>query len=494
MAKKFLAMLGTGNYSKCKYSNGKEVVETRFSQEAIIKMHMGELTEEDEIIIFVTKESKKKNWFNFLNKKVYGLKGDIQSKIKGLPEEDMEKIEAILSKYEGYNDVMEENIGLEQVLNNSFKDVKKIRAIDIEDGKTEEELWDTFDKILNEIKDGDEIVFDITHGLRSIPMQILAVINYAKAIRKNLKIKGIYYGAFEVRTNGIAPVFDLSVYGDILDWTAAANAFVNYGNSNEIYKLCEKYKADEPKKTKGIKEFAEALKVFTNCIETSRGKMVVEDDGKKINKKKSAKKSIKIAAEEVESKFKKMCDMPDEEKEIIKPFEKLFEKIQDKMSDFNFKDNYNYNIGIATINWCLNNNMIQNAYTALDETVKTYLCNKYGIKDNDKFYRDDTVKRAIKEKNKEKNVDEDERKKKEKNEEKELIIKTIPMEIVNLAIKISNSRNDINHFGFRDNALGCDRLEKNLNDLIKEFKAMVKKYKDIDFKTHENDIYEWEGK
>ena len=66
--------------------------------------------------------------------------------------------------------------------------------------------------------------------------------------------------------------------------------------------------------------------------------------------------------------------------------------------------------------------MIQNAYTALDETVKTYLCNKYGIKDNDKFYRDDTVKRAIneknKEKNKEKNVDEDERKKKEKNEEK----------------------------------------------------------------------------
>lgn len=43
MGRKFMAMLGTGNYSKCGYSNGKECIETRFTQEAIIKMYMKDI-------------------------------------------------------------------------------------------------------------------------------------------------------------------------------------------------------------------------------------------------------------------------------------------------------------------------------------------------------------------------------------------------------------------------------------------------------------------
>ena len=89
-------------------------------------------------------------------------------------------------------------------------------------------MWDTFNKILDEINDDDQIIFDITHGFRSTPMQILVVLNYAKVIKKNVKIKGIYYGAFENRDNvtNIAPIFDLSNYDEILDWTAAADSFI----------------------------------------------------------------------------------------------------------------------------------------------------------------------------------------------------------------------------------------------------------------------------
>ena len=489
MGRKFMAMLGTGNYSKCGYSNGKECIETRFTQEAIIKMYMKDISEEDEIVIFLTEKSKNMNWENGDNIK-NGIKNTIY-RLEGLTDEAKEQIDKILCNYKGYEDQVEKNgkIGLKEVLQSNFSKAK-IKYVNINDGKNEQELWDTFNKILDEINDDDQIIFDITHGFRSTPMQILVVLNYAKVIKKNVKIKGIYYGAFENRDNvtNIAPIFDLSNYDEILDWTAAADSFIKYGISNQISYLCENTVTDNPKKLAPIKKFANSLKTFTSCIETSRGRIVSKSDCK--NNVRRAQKSISKAYEDVNENLN---NFKEDEKQSIQPLEKLLTKIEERLSEF--KCDSNFDVGMSAIRWCYENNMIQHAYTALNETIKTYLCDKYGIENCKKTERDDIVKRALTNKLHEQKISKDkaEEKSKEKDEylkqKINLIIKTVPEEIVNLSDKISKIRNDMDHFGYTEESRTYDEIQKKLKEHIDKFEEIIEKYKDVDFSSSEDDNY-----
>ena len=71
-----------------------------------------------------------------------------------------------------------------------------------------------------------------------------------------------------------------------------------------------------------------------------------------------------------------------------------------------------------------------------------------------------------------------------------LIIKTLPQEIAELSDKISNSRNDMSHFGFTQGTIGCNKLKNNLKDFISDFKTIIEKYKNINFIDHKDDNYE----
>lgn len=48
--------------------------------------------------------------------------------------------------------------------------------VDIPEGKSEEELWEIFKKISDAVDEGEEVIFDITHGFRSLPMVALLTI------------------------------------------------------------------------------------------------------------------------------------------------------------------------------------------------------------------------------------------------------------------------------------------------------------------------------
>lgn len=54
----------------------------------------------------------------------------------------------------------------------------EIRPVDIVDGKDEDEMWKIFNALFNELRDGDELYFDLTHSFRYIPMLVLVLGNY----------------------------------------------------------------------------------------------------------------------------------------------------------------------------------------------------------------------------------------------------------------------------------------------------------------------------
>ncbi len=113
---------------------------------------------------------------------------------------------------------------------------KRIQPVDIEPGNSTEEMWGWFDKILECVDTGDTVIFDITHGLRSIPFLVFIFAAFLKSAR-DVTIEAIYYGAFELGnkdTGKPAPVIELSEFVSMFDWLSAVNEFLYTGNARYL--------------------------------------------------------------------------------------------------------------------------------------------------------------------------------------------------------------------------------------------------------------------
>jgi CRISPR-associated DxTHG motif protein len=110
---------------------------------------------------------------------------------------------------------------------------ERIVEVPIPRGESTAEMWVMFDAILDHIEKGDEVIFDITHGLRSLPFLVFLFAAYLKYARK-VPIAAIYYGALELgdsKSGKPAPVINLSEFVTMLDWLTATDQFVRTGNA-----------------------------------------------------------------------------------------------------------------------------------------------------------------------------------------------------------------------------------------------------------------------
>lgn len=110
----------------------------------------------------------------------------------------------------------------------------RIQAVSIPKGESNAEMWEMFSAIASRVDIGETVIFDITHGLRSIPFLVFLFAAYLKSA-KSVKIEAIYYGAFELGTP--APVIDLSKFVEMLDWLTATDRFVETGDGQKLAKL-----------------------------------------------------------------------------------------------------------------------------------------------------------------------------------------------------------------------------------------------------------------
>lgn len=209
---------------------------------------------------------------------------------------------------------------------------------------------------------------------------------------------------------------------------------------------------------------------FTNCIQTSRGKTNSNNCGSISKSYKGFLKKYRVASE------KKAY--------MIEPLKPLFEKIIESTKQFDTESNLE--TGLATIQWCIDKGFIQQGLTALDETIKTYICNMFQLDENSKFYRDDVSKFALnlnkwtKEnrdkteeiKKKYKSIDIKNKELMNEDEYVKLVEKvhsSIDKRLFNISKEVSDARNDINHFGFSNSSEPYDKLQKKLEKRYVEF-------------------------
>lgn len=90
------------------------------------------------------------------------------------------------------------------------------------------------------LQNGDELIVDVTHSFRSLPLYILNLLIYLKNVSdKRINISHIYYGMLDyMRENqGVAPVVDLMPLLKLNDWITAAHSFSTFGNGYKIAEL-----------------------------------------------------------------------------------------------------------------------------------------------------------------------------------------------------------------------------------------------------------------
>lgn len=145
----------------------------------------------------------------------------------------------------------------------------------IPDGKSEKELWEIFSIVDGQVDEGDEVIFDITHGFRSLPFLALLAAAYLREI-KRVSIKAVTYGAFEAGTGSETPIFDLSAFIRIFDWMDAVRSFLVHVDAGPMQLLIRDIarpalQADEKeKKPISLMALARDLDEFTKAVRLSR--------------------------------------------------------------------------------------------------------------------------------------------------------------------------------------------------------------------------------
>ena len=98
-------------------------------------------------------------------------------------------------------------------------------------GKSEAELWQIFDALVAAVPEQAELVLDVTHGFRSLPLFAAVAALVLRRLR-GVTIQRILYGAFEARDRerDETPVFDLSPLVDLAEWASGIEALERSGD------------------------------------------------------------------------------------------------------------------------------------------------------------------------------------------------------------------------------------------------------------------------
>ncbi len=432
MNKVYLSFLGATDYIPCTYfrENIGEVKNARFVQQGIISLFCKDWTQHDRICIFTTNAAETKNWDDNGHVRKYA------SECKGLK-----------SCIERFNlDV----------------DVKNII---IPEGKNENEIWEVFQIIYDSINLNDEVIFDITHAFRSIPMLAIVVLNYAKVLKK-INLKGIFYGAFEALGNpaevgNIAlesrrvPILDFTTFDQLMDWTTGIDRYIETGNSGMVSSLAMSGVQPILNATKGkdesaatVRELSRQLNIFASTIATCRGQKI---PGAAYDLKNTIERSGKL--------------------DLLPPFVPIFERLKQQLQVFSGEL---VSDGIQAAKWCYKHNMIQQAYTILQETLISHFAAIIGEDPLDLDLRT-IASQAVT----------IYAKRMPENEWMEMaasnkeithrflgFFSSKPV-LVKLMRNLTSYRNDLNHAGYNLNPMTADKFEKKLSELLENAESYL---------------------
>lgn len=314
-----LSFLGVTNYVPATYAldQKKSSVPQRFIQESILELLCKDWTEKDKFFVFCTVDAYKRNWLDD-GHKTFDTKEIIKQQ------------------------------GLASCLDNKKKEgyAVSVEPVKTVEGFTTAQVWEIFKHVIEVLEEGDEVIFDITHSFRSIPMLGLILLNYASAFH-NIKVVDVLYGAYEVlRENpeGNAPIVSMKELIHLQEWTKAINEFDKFGSATSIQQI------GEQNEDENVIQLSKQLKKIHEQFTTVRGSEILE--GKEYTK-----------ALDLTSKLKQENQIP-VINEVIHILETKIQNLSEKGGLIN---------GLAGVQYCIDHQLVQQGITLLQEVLKEFV-------------------------------------------------------------------------------------------------------------------------
>ncbi|TVR02441.1 MAG: TIGR02221 family CRISPR-associated protein [Deltaproteobacteria bacterium] len=240
---------------------------------------------------------------------------------------------------------------------------------DVRDAQTSEEQWKWFELLLLCIQDGDEVVFDFTHGFRSVPIVFSTAIAYLQRVR-SFRLAHAFYGYMDTKAKCDSPaeqqskdtkpkpegpspgrIIDMAPFFRINDWTDAVSRLVHSADAGRLAELAET--ADEAGSFAELRdpELVRALTELTAAIKDVR----VNDVGAAAG---TALKIVKARRERCKGADRQLLQM------VIEKFGELGRHVETD----GYTQEY-FEVQYALVDMLLEHELFMQAFTAMREAV-----------------------------------------------------------------------------------------------------------------------------
>lgn len=233
---------------------------------------------------------------------------------------------------------------------------KDSKVVLIKYGLNEQEILFNQETILGidkYLEKNDELILDITHSFRSLPLFLLNTIIYLQNVSlKNISISHVLYGMLDVsRELTYTPVVDLKSLLNTSEWIVGAYSFKEFGNAYKIANLLK----DENKS------------VYNRLIRFS--------DAKNLNYYDALSKQVQ------ELQALRGDELPAIAQIVVEP---IVEDYIRRMTPTDVR--YMFQLKLAE--WHFKKMNYSSSYLCLTESIISYVCTKVGLDDKNKENRD----------------------------------------------------------------------------------------------------------
>lgn len=410
MPRILITFLGTGNYTPCRYKLDSHISES----ETFSSVALASLVKPDAVISLETQAANERHG------------------------------EALASRFK--------ELGIQH------------KSETIKNGKSEEEIWEIFKTITHVVSSESELYFDITHGFRSLPILGFIALSYLRVTR-NIQIGGIYYGAFEARDEqeDIAPVFNLTPFLTLLDWTAAADDFFESGSALRLGKLLSHTQQSLWKNadTTDASNLPIQLKPLGLGIEEASSNLLLLRTG-----------DLKKSAEKLDNLLE---NAQAETSVFATPFLEILTPVKEQLTQFNSTD-------LATLrdlaDWLAKRGQVAAALTLASEWLISYVMVKCGDLNHHTGHKNRSCYNSaiVKMENPESNIEDDAMNQSEVSIIIHQLQETIPEEQLKIlkatSSTIRQARNDLNHAGFSEEPLSARKFLERTKSIVQNLQDL----------------------
>ncbi len=140
----------------------------------------------------------------------------------------------------------------------------ELSFVSLSEDQSNEAQWQTFQMLLNEVPRDCELVMDMTHGFRALPVVVSSALQFLRLTR-GVRLRHVLYGLFDGDATTPTPMMDYRRFYEIADWTDAVACLVDDADASKLASLADR---DTALNVAGFRDkaIAEALQSITDAI------------------------------------------------------------------------------------------------------------------------------------------------------------------------------------------------------------------------------------